>query len=154
MVTTELTPELCALEVMETVPLVMRFMRTQMRRHGPPTLSVPQFRVLRCLNRHPGVPLSFVADHLGVTRPTASNIVDRLVRHGLVNRAEDPRERRCVTLSLTDSGLRLLHQVHEATRDDVAGALSGLSPEQLVKVGEGLDLLGGVFGKTPTFSGS
>jgi hypothetical protein len=45
-----LTPELCAQEVMETVPLVMRFIRKEMRSRRAPSLSVPQLRVLTFLS--------------------------------------------------------------------------------------------------------
>jgi hypothetical protein len=62
---TAITPDLCAREVMETVPLVMRFIRTEMRSRRAPSLSVPQFRVLTFLSRRPGAPLSSVAEHLG-----------------------------------------------------------------------------------------
>ena len=61
-----ITPELCAREVMETVPLVMRFIRMEMRSRRAPSLSVPQFRVLTFLSHKPGAPLSSVAEHLGV----------------------------------------------------------------------------------------
>ena len=97
------TPELCAREVMETVPLVMRFIRKEMRSRRAPSLSVPQFHVLTFLSCEPGAPLSSVAEHLGVTRSTASAIVDRLVRRKLVSRTAHPQERRCVVLTLTSS---------------------------------------------------
>src|SRR5215510_2417726 len=100
----------CAGEIMETVPAVMRFLRTEMRHHGTPFLSVPQFRVLVFLYRHPGASLSSVAEHLGVTCPTASVLVDRLVRRGLVDRTTYPQERRRVALTLTATGARHLQQ--------------------------------------------
>src|SRR5215211_5109443 len=87
---TVVTPELCAREVMETVPLVMRFIRAEVRSRRAPSLSVPQLRVLTFLSRTPGAPLSSVAEHLGVARSTASAIVDRLVRRKLVSRTVHP----------------------------------------------------------------
>src|SRR5262245_66456418 len=105
---TAITPELCAREVMETVPLVMRFIRMEMRSRRAPSLSVPQFRVLTFLSRRPGAPLSGVAEHLGVTRSTASAIIERLVRRRLVSRTAHPQERRCVVLTLTPTGAQHL----------------------------------------------
>ena len=93
MAPTGMTPDLCAWEVMETVPLVMRFIRAEMRQQGKPVLSVSQFRTLVFLNLSPGAPLCEVADYVGVTRPTASALVDRLVRDGLVDRVQHPRQR-------------------------------------------------------------
>src|SRR5512136_2733803 len=87
----------CAHAVMQTVPVVMRAIRAEMRRNGAPLLSIPQARTLSYLHRCPGSCLFHLAEHLGVTRPTASTIVERLVRRGMVSRAEDPQERRRVT---------------------------------------------------------
>lgn len=141
MLTTQLTPELCALEVMETVPTVMRFIRGEMRRQGAIDLSVPQFRTLTFLNRHPGASLSDLAEHLGVTRATASATVERLVRRGLVNRADDPQERRRLVLTLTVDGCEHLQQAREAARSSVAGMLAELSDAKLLQIAQGLALL-------------
>ncbi len=145
MLTTESTPEHCALEVMETVPLVMRFIRAEMRRQGANELSVLQFRALGFLNRNPGASLSELAEHLGITRATASAIVERLVRRGLVNRTDDPQERRRLILTLTANGLELLQQARQATYSSVAGVLSELSEAKLLQVAQGLALLGEAF---------
>jgi DNA-binding MarR family transcriptional regulator len=142
---TTLTPELCAHEVMETVPLVMRFIRKEMRSRRGPALSVPQLRVLTFLSHVPGAPLASVTAHLGVSRSTASAIIDRLVRRKLVNRAEDPQERRCVVLTLTPAGAQHLQQARDATCTRLAQGLAGLSRADLLKVTEGLTLLGHAF---------
>jgi len=137
----EITPELCAGEVMETIPLVMQFLRTQMRSHSSSDLSVPQFRALTFLNRHPGASLSDLADHLGVTRATASAVTDRLVQRGLVDRRERPEERRHVVLSLTQAGSEYLQQVRQTTRSHIAKMFASLSEEQLRCIVEGLVVL-------------
>jgi DNA-binding MarR family transcriptional regulator len=143
------TAECCAHEIMETVPRVMRFIRREMRRHGSPHLSVPQLRTLVFLNLYPGADLSSVADHLGVTRPTASAIVNRLVQRGLVNRAGHPRERRCIALTLTRAGSQKLRHVRESACAIVAGMLAGRSSADLLSIVEGVSLLGSVFKEAP-----
>ena len=140
-----MTPDLCAREVMETVPLVMHFIRAEMRSRRAPSLSVPQFRVLTFLSRRPGAPLSSVAEHLGVARSTASATVDRLVRRQLVQRATHPEERRSVVLTLTHAGTRHLQQARDATAARMAKVLAGLSAADLQQVSSGLVLLGGAF---------
>lgn len=142
------TPENCAREVMEIVPLVMHCIRTEMRSRRSPALSVPQFRVLTFLSRRPGAPLASVAEHLGVARSTASAMVDRLVRRQLVNRTEDPQERRCVVLTLTPAGRQHLQQTRDAACAQMATVLAGLSATDLVRVTEGLMCLGSVFKAT------
>ncbi|HLH73223.1 MAG TPA: MarR family transcriptional regulator [Chloroflexota bacterium] len=139
------TPALCASEVMEHAPFIMRLIRAEMRRQGTPFLSIPQFRALTYIYRHPGGSLTAVSEHLGVTLPTASAITDRLVRHGLVARATDPEERRRITLTLTPEGLELYQRARAATRDYVASILADLTDEQLATTLEGIRLLGNAF---------
>jgi DNA-binding MarR family transcriptional regulator len=142
---TAITPDVCAREVMETVPLVMRFIRMEMRSRRAPSLSVPQFRVLTFLSRRPGAPLSSVAEHLGVARSTASAIVDRLVRRKLMSRTTHPEERRSVVLRLTPAGTQYLEHAREAASSRMAKVLAGLPAADLLQVTQGLTLLGGAF---------
>ena len=144
-VATASTAELCAREVMETVPVVMRFIRMEMRSRRAPSLSVPQFRVLTFLSRRPGAPLSSVAEHLGVARSTASATVDRLVRRQLVSRTTHPEERRSVVLTLTPVGAQQLQQAREAAATQMSKVLAGLPAVELSQVIQGLTLLGNAF---------
>src|SRR5690349_2361445 len=96
--------EACGALIMETVPSVMRAIRTEMRRRRPSDLSVPQFRALAFIRRHPGTSLSEVAEHLGLTLPTMSTLVDNLVSRDLINRETNPENRRRVNLTLTPAG--------------------------------------------------
>jgi len=129
--TNPVTPEQCAASMMEAIHPIMQFIRTEMRKERDPSLSVPQFRVLAFLSLHPGVSLSDVADHLGVTRATASSLVDRLVKRGLVDRLEHPQERRHIMLNLTKPGKEQLQQMREMTRQKIAELLTDFSSEEL-----------------------
>jgi len=145
MITTEVTPNQCAAAVMEVVPTVIRYLRAEMRQQSQSLLTLTQLRVLHFLQRYPRASLSEVADYLDVTRSTMSATIERLVQRGLVNRAEDPQERRRVILTLTAAGLQQLQQVSDATRTKVADALAHLSEPQLRQIIQGLALLGDVF---------
>lgn len=79
----------------------MRVLRHEMRREVGEALSVPQFRVLAFLGRNGGRSLSTVAEFIAVAAASASAMVERLVRRGLVVREGDPKERRRVRLRLT-----------------------------------------------------
>jgi DNA-binding MarR family transcriptional regulator len=140
--------EECAARVMETIPLVMRFIRADMRSHSADALSIPQLRSLAYINRNPGASLSEVAEHLGVTCATASTTIERLVQRNLVQRTDHPQERRRVVLNLTEEGKLLLTQSQEKTRAHIADIIEGLTPEQLLHIQEGLTLLKNVFEQT------
>lgn len=146
MITTEATPHQCAETVMDVIPAVIRYLRTEMRQQSQSLLTLTQLRVLGFLRRHPQASLSDVADYLDVTRSTMSTMIDRLVQRGLVDRAEDPQERRRVTLTLTPLGQEHLQHVSEATCTKVADALAHLSKPQLRQIMQSLALLGDVLG--------
>lgn len=143
--TIKATDERCAREIMETVPMVMRFIRRELRDQGALFLSVPQLRALVYLDRCPGTDLSGLADHLGVTAATASAVVNRLVQQGFVNREAHPQKRRHVVLTLTRSGSQRLRHVRETAYSMVRNVLADRSASELQKIMEGIALLGHVF---------
>jgi DNA-binding MarR family transcriptional regulator len=61
------------------------------RAHG---LSVPQFRALGFVHRHAGSSLSEVADHIGLTLPAMSRLIDGLVELQLMRRQSQSADRR------------------------------------------------------------
>ena len=143
--TRDATAQSCARHLLETVPAVMRLVRTEVRREAGDVLSVPQFRALAFLGRNPDTSLSAVSDFIGVADATASAMVDRLVRRGLVLRQGDPLERRRVRLRLTRTGSTLLRRAQARTRRRVAGRLDALDTARLNDLARGLDLLRDVF---------
>ncbi|MBG1271006.1 MarR family winged helix-turn-helix transcriptional regulator [Nostoc sp. WHI] len=142
------TSEECAARVMDTIPLLMRFIRADMRANSAASLSIPQLRSLAFLNRSPNASLSDLAEHLGVTCATASATTERLVQRDLVQRIDDPQERRRVLLNLTQEGKDQLKQSQDQTRTHIADLLEGLTPEQVSHIEEGLALLKNVFEQT------
>jgi DNA-binding MarR family transcriptional regulator len=138
----------CAARVMDTIPLLMRFIRADMRTHSADSLSIPQLRSLAFLKRNPGASLSEVAEHLGVTCATASTTIERLVQRNLVQRTDHPQERRRVVLNLTQQGKQLLEESQDKTRAHIANILENLTPEQVSQIEEGLALLKNVFEQT------
>jgi MarR family transcriptional regulator for hemolysin len=109
------TTEECARELLEVVPLVMRDIRAQMRSKRTPDLTVPQFRAMVFVNRNSGSSLSEVADHIGITLPSTSKLVDDLIKNDLMSRGEHPEDRRRVRLAVTHRGLTILQASRKAT---------------------------------------
>ncbi len=138
----------CATRVMEAVPLMMRFIRSDMRAHSAAFLSIPQLRSLAFINRSPGASLCKLAEHLGVTSATASATIERLVQRNLVERTHHPSERRRIVLNLTDEGKYHLQQSLDQTRAHIADLLKGLTAEELSQIEQGLTLLKHVFEQT------
>src|SRR5580693_6245565 len=88
----------CAAELLEAVPLMMRVIRSKVRAHSSPELSMPQFRALAFLGRNEGAMLGDVANFLTLTLSATSKLVDGMVNTRLVARKSDPRDRRKIVL--------------------------------------------------------
>ena len=59
-----------------------------------------------------------------LSQPALSRLVDRLVERGLVERCEDPGDRRVVRLALTDAGRTRQREVGRAHARDVTAAMT------------------------------
>lgn len=136
----------CARQVLEAVPLVMRAIRQEMRRQRKPGLSVPQFRILVMLNRHQGASLSEVAEHMGLTLPSISKMVDGLVVRDLLTRETDPGDRRRLTLSLTPAGHSSMQTAYAATQTYLAGRLAALEAPDREALVQAMAALVEIFG--------
>jgi DNA-binding MarR family transcriptional regulator len=134
-----------AAELLEVMPAIMQFVRAEMRNQPDPSLSVTQLRALSFLDRNPNLSLSEVADYIGITRASTSTMIDRLVQRGLVDRQEDPKERRHVMLKLTQTGSDRLAQMRNIIRQTITTLFDQLTPEELEQVSQSLALLGRVF---------
>ncbi|MSQ21726.1 MAG: MarR family transcriptional regulator [Dehalococcoidia bacterium] len=118
----------------------MRHIRSEMRRHGMPGLSVAQFRTLIYLQRHPGTSLSEVANFLGLTMPSTSKLVDRLVTGKSVSR-RIAQDRRCISLSLTERGQTALELARLEAREQLSESLKLLSQQELATIYAALRVL-------------
>jgi DNA-binding MarR family transcriptional regulator len=141
--------ETCAAAVMDTVPLVMRSIRAEMRSHRTPDLSVPQFRALLYVNRHAGASLSDVAEHLGLALPSVSKLIDKLVARSLITRESAPDDRRRMVLTLTPDGQAALRTAAQATQARLADRLAVLSPDELTTIADAMNMLHRVFWPDP-----
>jgi DNA-binding MarR family transcriptional regulator len=133
--------------LMDTIPLVMRYIRMEMRSHREPGLSIPQFRTLVFLDRNQGASLSEVASHIGLTLPSASKIINALVARKLVIRSDLLKDRRYNSLKLTKLGHTTLMQAQRGTAASLAEKLAALSPGQKAMVEETMKALGSIFVK-------
>jgi DNA-binding MarR family transcriptional regulator len=131
----------CAERVVEIVPVLMDALRRAMRLNVDGEMSIPQFRCANHVARHPGCSVGDVAAFLGVTMPTASAMVDRLVRAGALDARHDDADRRRSRLELTAAGQARLARMRDCAQDDVALALAGCDAAELETVDAALSIL-------------
>lgn len=137
--------EVCARELMETVPQVFQSIRSEMRRGRGSDLSVPQFRTLRFIQTHVDTTLSTLADHLSLTLPSVSKLVDGLVQQQLVIRQEAASDRRCLSLGLTPAGESIVNSARAGAQASLIEKLNCLSPDELEIVHQAMEILRPLF---------
>jgi DNA-binding MarR family transcriptional regulator len=92
-------------------------------------LTMAQLVALHALEHAGGRSVGSIGGCLGLSPATTSHLVDRLVQEGLVERREDPGDRRQKRVEITATGRRLVARVESTRTREFASVLSQLSPE-------------------------
>jgi len=135
----------CAHELMDTAPQIVQAIRMEMRRGRDSNISIPQFRTLRFIQRNPDSSLSHLAEHLGLTLPSVSKLVDGLVKQKLINRKESTADRRKLTLVLTQAGAAIVDSARAGARANLAKKLVELPNDELETISQAMQLLRPIF---------
>jgi DNA-binding MarR family transcriptional regulator len=93
-------------------------------------VTLPQLRVLVMVASRGPLNLAAVAAGLGVHPSNATRAVDRLVRAGLLDRRDDPADRRNLILQLTAAGQRTIDRVMDERRRGIAEILARMPAER------------------------
>jgi DNA-binding MarR family transcriptional regulator len=104
-------------------------------------LTVAQLRVLLVLQAAGPSRMSDIATTLEVALPTATGIVDKLVKKELVVREDDPQDRRLVIARLSAGGQEIINGLWISGQRQMERLLDGLTPEQLTKAAEVAEML-------------
>ncbi len=116
----------------------MQVTRQFARQHG---LSVGQLLVLRQVQFRGPCTVSDIAQRMGVTNAAASQLLDRLVEHGLIERQANPHDRRSRSIVLTPAGRRLLDEASRHQQAWLAQLITDLSPDEQALMHEALRIL-------------
>ena len=71
---------------------------------------MPQFSILMQLHHRGNCAIGDISERFDVTNAAASQLVEKLVQSGLIQREEDPNDRRAKLLNLTEKGREFIHQ--------------------------------------------
>lgn len=104
-------------------------------------LSMPQFSILMQLHYRGVYSVSEISDHFGISVPAASQLVEKLVQAGYLERAEDPNDRRARLLPLSSKGKKLIEQGLKRRYRWVEPLTEKLTAEERAKVSEALMIL-------------
>jgi len=97
---------------------------------GAGGLTMGQLRVLALLASGRRLP-SELAREIGISPATTSELAEALVRRGLVERRDQPGDRRLTPLQITAEGVRQLEASHVRSLAALEGVLFRLSADEL-----------------------
>ena len=121
---------------------MMRLSMHEFIRYAKETgLSMTQIGALLQIHRGRLCGVGDVGDELGISNAAASQMIERLVLQGLIERVEDPTDRRSKRLSLTDKGLAVVHDSMYARQRWIPSLISTLSEEEKHSVLKSMDIL-------------
>lgn len=125
--------------------LIQAFMQQSMRKvivyvkeRG---LSMSQMGTLLFLHRHETCAVSDIGEYLGVTAAASSQLLNRLVDEGLIERSEDPQDRRHKLLALTPAGRKTVEEAMQIRQSWLVQLAKTLSPSEQAEVEVSVNLL-------------
>jgi DNA-binding MarR family transcriptional regulator len=104
-------------------------------------LSMAQFSILMQLHYRSNCGVSDIGERFDITNAAASQLVDKLVQNGMIQRQEDPNDRRAKLLNLTKRGRELIQQSIEKRYRWVDELAEKLTPEERLQVAEALNIM-------------
>ncbi len=104
-------------------------------------LTMPQLKILLLLYRLGDTSGRELAGLMGVSLATMSGMVDRLVAHDLVTRAEDPHDRRVRRITLSSTGAGMIGDIITAGAEKQARLLRRLTDAELRTVADAMQAM-------------
>ena len=139
-------------ELARPVPLEMEAaVRAGAPEHAFPSeahVSPGHIQVLIALAKGP-CSVGRIADVLGVSRPAATQLVDKLVEHGMIERRNDPADRRVVLVDYVPGMHEVARRIMDIRRRQLNAALDALTDEEAEAFFKGLKEITSALGRAP-----
>ncbi|KQB84723.1 MarR family winged helix-turn-helix transcriptional regulator [Corynebacterium oculi] len=132
------TPEAVARKVR---PALTKLYVMYFRMATQSNLTGPQLSIMTRMKENGESRISHLAKGEGIRMPTASNALHQLEQRGMVERLRDTHDRRGVRVRLTDLGMAELERVGEERTRNLTEMLEKLSPEELGRADEFVDVI-------------
>lgn len=135
-------PEAAASELSCRLPAVMTLLARKLRHaYGPLGVSLGWYPVLNALLGQPAATASELAARERVRLPSMTAIVNQMEADGLVTRAPDPRDRRCLQITLTPAGVEVARAAQAARSAWFAARLDQLPRAEVAAISQALPAL-------------
>jgi DNA-binding MarR family transcriptional regulator len=117
------------LRILSCTNVIETQLRTRLRQQFECTL--PRFDLMAQLDRHPdGLKMGELSQRLMVTGGNVTGLTDKLVQEGLVERRDNPDDRRAYSVHLTPAGKELFSQMAKEHESWVVDLFAGLDKEK------------------------
>jgi DNA-binding MarR family transcriptional regulator len=118
-----------------------RTMRDQARYVKSLGFSMPQFFLLMRVYYKKQCGISHLSEHMDITAAAASQLVEKLVQAGYLERTEDPSDRRAKLLKLSPEGAKLVEEGMNQRHRWMEEVVRNLSSDEQKKIIEALEIL-------------
>jgi len=105
------------------------------------SVTAAQLNCLLAVHESGALPLSHIAKLIMVKSSTVTGIIDRLEQKRLVERVRTSRDRRVITIQLTEAGIRLANNAPPPIQQKIIDGLKKLPKEDIERIVTGLNML-------------
>lgn len=128
-----------AASFLDFVPMAMLEIRSKLRAHRE-SLSVPQFRILAALWQSSKTNKE-LAEHIGVSVPTMSRMVQSLVDQELIEKSTAKVDRRELKIQLSSRGRTRYEKIRAQARQGLSEHFKKLNEEERELVSQAIELI-------------
>jgi DNA-binding MarR family transcriptional regulator len=93
-------------------------------------ITPPQLNALVILNEHGEITMGDLCDRMYLACSTATDLIDRMERNGLIARERDRADRRVIRLKVLDPGRKVIDEVMAARKRYLGGILAQVPEEE------------------------
>ena len=97
-------------------------------------INLPQFNTMSLVGELGETTMGTLSKRLGVTMGASTNVVDKLVRAGYIERERSAQDRRVVKIRLTAKGREMITQINKNATEYISALLRRILPEDRSKL--------------------
>lgn len=138
-------------DLLSIPPVIFRIVRNKFVRTALTDIGVDitphHFEIIRLLMEEGTMHAAGIGDRLEIARAQVTQLIDRLVDLGIVDRQLDKTDRRMINISLTPQGNSLLEEHKHIVEEAIKEKMSFLSERELEELSDSLRKLWDILGK-------
>lgn len=107
------------------------------------------FLTLIRLHSHGTQTITHLSERLLISKQQMSPIIEKLLKSGFVTRKQNPKDRRCVEISLTEKGFAVLQGHHDTMVRNLEKKLASFNEQEMRELDDNLQGFFNLFNKLP-----